>query len=64
MTNKSDVLSIFIKWKKYVECYFNQKMKVVQSDWGDEYRLLKIFPNLWHYSSCFLPLHTPPKWCC
>ena len=37
MTNKSDVLSIFIKWQKYVELYFNRKIKVVQSDWGGEY---------------------------
>ena len=43
MTNKSDVLSIFIKWQKYVERYFNQKIKMVQSDWGGEYRSLHKF---------------------
>ena len=32
MTNKSDVLSIFIKWQKYVERYFNTTVKMVQSD--------------------------------
>ena len=40
MTNKSDVLSIFIKWQKYVEQYFNKKIKMVQFDWGVEYRSL------------------------
>ena len=55
MTNKSDVLSIFIEWKKFVEHYFNCKIKVVQSDWGGEYcSLNKIFQNcgVTHRVSC------------
>ena len=43
MTNKSDVLSIFIKWQKYIERYFNTTIKMVQSDWGGEYRSLHNF---------------------
>ena len=43
MTNKSAVLSIFIKWQKYVELSFNPKIKVVQFDWGGEYHPLKKF---------------------
>ena len=55
MTNKSDVLSIFIKWQKYVERYFNQKIKMVQSDWGGKYRSLhKFLQNcgITHHVSC------------
>ena len=43
MINKSDVLPIFIKWQRNVEWYFNQKIKMVQSDWGGEYRSLNKF---------------------
>ena len=65
MMNKSDVLPIFIKWKKYVEWYFNQKIKMVQFDWGGEYRSLKKkLQKLWQYPSCFLSSHTPTKWSC
>ena len=34
---------IFIKFKKYVENYFNLKMKFVTSDWGGEYRFVSTF---------------------
>ena len=40
MTNKSDVLFIFIK---NVERYFNTTIKMVQSNWGVEYRSLHNF---------------------
>ena len=40
MSCKSDVSSIFLKFQKYVERYFNQKIKTIQSDWGGEYRSL------------------------
>jgi hypothetical protein len=36
--NKSDVTSIFIRFKSYVECFFGLKIKSIQSDWGGEYR--------------------------
>ena len=61
MTNKSDVLPIFIKWQKYVERYFNRKVKVVQSDWGGEYRSLNKFfqtCGITHHVSC---PHTPQQ---
>ena len=63
--NKSDVLPIFIRWQKYVEQYFNQKIKMVQSYWGGEYRSLNnFFAKLCRYPSCFLSSHTPTKWSC
>jgi hypothetical protein len=37
---KSDVLPVFKKFQIYVERYFESKIKVVQSDWGGEYRSL------------------------
>ena len=55
MTNKSDVLPIFIKWQKYVEHYFNRKVQVVQFDWGGEYRSLNKFfqtCGFTHHVSC------------
>jgi hypothetical protein len=36
--SKSDVSSIFLKFKTYVERFFDSKIKAVQSDWGGEYR--------------------------
>jgi hypothetical protein len=52
---KSDVSSVFLKFKSYVECYFNSKIKSVQSDWGGEYRplnkLLTQF-GIFHRISC------------
>ena len=55
MTNKSDILSIFIKWQKYVERYLNTTIKMVQSDWGGEYRSLHNFLqncDITHRVSC------------
>ena len=40
MSCKSDVSSIFLKFQKYVERYFNLKIKTIQSDWGGGYRSL------------------------
>jgi transposase InsO family protein len=40
MSHKNDALPIFIKFKKYVERYFNLQIKSIQSDWGGEYRSL------------------------
>jgi len=35
---KGDVTRIFHKFKIYVECFFKEKIRTVQSDWGGEYR--------------------------
>jgi hypothetical protein len=35
---KGDVTRIFQKFKNYVECFFKEKIRTVQSDWGGEYR--------------------------
>ena len=64
MTNKSDVLSIFIKWQKYVERYFNKKIKMVQSDWDGEYRSLHKFLQNCGITHHVGSSHTPTKWCC
>ena len=40
MSHKNDVLPIFIKFQKYVERYFNLKIKAVQLDWADNIGLL------------------------
>jgi hypothetical protein len=40
MSHKNDALPIFIKFQKYVERYFNLKIKSLQSNWGGEYRSL------------------------
>jgi transposase InsO family protein len=46
MNNKSDVCAIFIQFQKNVKRYFNSKIKIIQSDWGGEYRSLsKILTN-------------------
>ena len=55
ITSKSDVLPIFIKFQKYVERYFNLKIKAIQFDWGGEYHSLsKFFENcgIMHRISC------------
>jgi transposase InsO family protein len=55
MNNKSDVCAIFIQFQKNVERYFNSKIKIIQSDWGSEYRSLsKILANqgISHRLSC------------
>ena len=61
ITNKSDVLSIFIKWQKYVERYFNKKIKMVQSDWGGEYRSLHKFLQNCSITHCVFCPHTHHK---
>ena len=44
MTNKSDVLSIFIKWKKKMwNNILIKKIKMVQFNWDGEYCSLQIF---------------------
>lgn len=42
MTNKSD-FSLFLLNGKNVDRYFNQKIKMVQSNWGGEYCYLHRF---------------------
>lgn len=52
---KSDVCIIFLQFQKYVEQFFNSKIKIVQSDWGSEYRSLsKLLQNMGisHRLSC------------
>jgi hypothetical protein len=34
---KSDVSSVFLTFKTYVEWFFDSKIKAIQSDWGGEY---------------------------
>jgi hypothetical protein len=40
IATKSVVTSIFIQFQKHVENLFDRKIKVVQSDWGGEFRAL------------------------
>jgi hypothetical protein len=50
--HKNDVPPIFIQFQKYVERYFNLKIKIVQSDWGGEFRSLSKF-----FKSCGIAHH-------
>jgi hypothetical protein len=43
MTKKSDAFNIFLQFQKYVERFFNTQIKLVQSDWGGEYRTISAF---------------------
>ena len=43
ISQKNDALPIFIQFQKYVERYFNLKIKSVQSDWGGEFQTLSKF---------------------
>ena len=43
LLKKNDALPIFIQFQKYVERYFNLKIKSIQSDWGGEFRSLSKF---------------------
>jgi hypothetical protein len=67
ITFKNDALPIFIQFQKYVQWYFNFKIKSIQSDvggGGGEFRSLsKFFLELWYSSSSFLSSYTPTKWC-
>lgn len=47
MFNKSDVFHIFQNFKSLVERQFSRKIKIMQTDWGGEYRKLNsYFQNL------------------
>jgi hypothetical protein len=55
ISHKSDVCSIFLQFQKYVERFFNSKIKIIQSNWGGEYHSLnKILTKLGisHRLSC------------
>ena len=43
ITHKNDAFSIFLKFQKHVERFFNLKIKLVQTDWGGEYCTLSNF---------------------
>jgi hypothetical protein len=43
ISHKNDALPIFLQFQKYVKQYFNLKIKIVQSDWGGEFRSLSKF---------------------
>ena len=40
---KSEVLSVFIKFRHLVERFFNRTIKSFQSDWGGEYQALTTY---------------------
>jgi hypothetical protein len=44
LKKKSDVFQIFRNFQQLVECQFDKKILVVQSDWGGEYE--KLNPSL------------------
>jgi hypothetical protein len=55
MSNKSDVCDIFLQFQRNVERLFSSKIKIIQSDWGGEYRSLsKLLQNIGisHRLSC------------
>ena len=55
ISHESNVCSIFLQFQKYVEYFFNSKIKIIQSDWGGEYfSLNKTLPKLGisHRLSC------------
>ena len=52
ISHKNDALPIFIQFQKYVERYFNLKIKIVQSDWGGEFQSLSKF-----FESCGIAHH-------
>ena len=63
MTKKNDAFPIFLKFQKYVERFFNAKIKSVQSDWGGEYRTISsFFYKLWHSSSRLLSSYSSTEW--
>lgn len=44
---KSDVEAIFLHFQAYVECHFNTTIKMVQYDWGGEFRRLSQYFKPW-----------------
>lgn len=38
LRNKSDAFSAFVPFKNLVEKQFEKNIKILQSDWGEEYR--------------------------
>lgn len=38
LKNKSEAIEMFVKFKRLVENRFDKIIKIVQSDWGGEYR--------------------------
>lgn len=43
LKRKSDVLSTFIKFRKFVETFFGRQIKMFQCDWGGEFRSLATY---------------------
>jgi hypothetical protein len=43
ISHKNDPFPIFLQFQKYVERYFNLKIKSVQTDWGGEFRSISKF---------------------
>jgi hypothetical protein len=43
ISHKNDAFPIFIQFQKYVERYFNLKIKSIQTDWGGEFRSISKF---------------------
>ncbi|KAL3846245.1 hypothetical protein ACJIZ3_003648 [Penstemon smallii] len=41
LKRKSDVVDVFRLFKNKVECLFNSKIRMIQSDWGGEFRSLR-----------------------
>jgi hypothetical protein len=43
ISHKNDAISVFIQFQRYVERFFNLKIKSVQTDWGGEFRSISKF---------------------
>lgn len=55
MSSKNEVYTIFLRFKTQIEKFFKRHIKVVQSDWGGEYRKLSNFfaqEGIVHHLSC------------
>jgi len=55
---KGDVTRIFYKFKIYVECFFKEKIRTVQFDWGGEYRPFHTLLQSFGISHCVSCPHT------
>jgi hypothetical protein len=55
---KSDVFNVFQQFQVLVERQFSQKIKTVQTDWGDEYCKLNSFFQNHRYSPSHMSIYS------
>ena len=63
LKTKADTFTVFKQFETMVELQYDNPLKALQTDWGEEFRAINKFLRVGDHSQTCLSSHTSPKWC-